>query len=445
MRCLLLLPFLALALRAAEPVAIPPLKFTHRTLANGLEVYAAADRGTPTVAINMWYHVGSKDDPVGRSGFAHLFEHIMFKGTKHTAPETIDRLTEDVGGFNNAYTADDVTVYYEVVPSNHLERLLWAEADRMATLKVDEKNFRSEREVVKQEYLQRVEAEPYGRFGEEIIKQSFAEHPYKRPTIGNIPELNAATIDDVRAFHATYYRPDNATLVVVGDFDPAQFDAWVDKYFAAIPKPTTPIPRVTVKEPARTAEQRRTQYEAGVPLPALAVTYLGPAARSADALALELAQEILTGGDSSRLYQKLVYEMQLAQSVKFVADLREDVGLLLFQVILASGKSVAETQLLLFAEIEKLAAEPVGAAELTKAKNRLLTARLHDRETSEGKATALAEAAVILGDAGRVNGELEKLQALTAADIQRVARAVFTKQNRLVLEWLPEVMKGAKK
>ena len=161
--------------------------------------------------------------------------------------------------------------------------------------------------------------------------------------------------------------------------------------------------------------------------------------------ALELAQEILTGGDSSRLYQKLVYEMQLAQSVKFVADLREDVGLLLFQVILASGKSVAETQLLLFAEIEKLAAEPVGAAELTKAKNRLLTARLHDRETSEGKATALAEAAVILGDAGRVNGELEKLQALTAADIQRVARAVFTKQNRLVLEWLPEVMKGAKK
>ena len=153
MRRLLFLPLLALRLHAAEPVTIPPIQFTHRTLANGLEVYAAQDHSTPTVAINVWYHVGSKDDPAGRSGFAHLFEHIMFKGTKRTKPETIDRLTEDVGGFNNAYTADDVTVYHEVVPSNHLERLLWAEADRMAGLTVDEKNFRSEREVVKQEYL----------------------------------------------------------------------------------------------------------------------------------------------------------------------------------------------------------------------------------------------------------------------------------------------------
>jgi zinc protease len=445
MRYLLFLPLLLVAAHAAEPVAIPPLKFTHRTLPNGLEVYAAPDHTTPTVAINVWYHVGSKDDPAGRSGFAHLFEHIMFKGTKYTKPETIDRLTEDVGGFNNAYTADDVTVYYEVVPSNHLERLLWAEADRMATLNVDDKNFRSEREVVKQEYLQRVEAEPYGRFGEEIIKKSFTDHPYKRPTIGNIPELNAATIDDVRAFHSTYYRPDNATLVVVGDFDPAQFDAWVDKYFGPIPKPTTAIPRVTIKEPSRKAEQRLTEYETAIPLPALAVTYLGPAARSEDALALELAQEILAGGDSSRLYQKLVYEKQLAQSVEFAADLREDVGLLIFQVILASGKSMAETQKALFGEIEKLAAEPVTAAELTKAKNRLLTARLHDRETSEGKAAALAEAAVILGDAERVNTELDRLQAVTAEDIQRVARANFTVKNRLILEDLPEAMKGAKK
>jgi len=445
MRRTLLLPFLVLTLRGAEPVAVPPLQFMHRTLANGLEVYAVPDHTTPTVAINVWYHVGSKDDPAGRSGFAHLFEHIMFKGTKHTKPETIDRLTEDVGGFNNAYTADDVTVYYEVVPSNHLERLLWAEADRMGTLNVDEKNFRSEREVVKQEYLQRVEAEPYGRFGEEIIKKSFAEHPYKRPTIGNIPELNAATIDDVRAFHATYYRPDNATLVVVGDFEPAQFDAWVEKYFAPIPKPAAPVPRVTVKEPARARAQRLLEHDANVPLPALAVTYLGPAARSEDALALEIAQEILAGGDSSRLYQRLVYEKQLAQSVEFVADLREDVGLLIFQIVLASGKKVADVERALFAEIEKFSAQPVSAAELTKAKNRLLTARLHERETCEGKASALAHAVIVLGDARRVDTDLARLQGVTAGDIQRAVRAVFTEQNRLVLEYLPESMKGAKK
>ena len=445
MRRLSLLPFLALTLQAAEPVAIPAMEFTHRTLANGLEVYAARDHGTPTVAINVWYHVGSKDDPAGRSGFAHLFEHIMFKGTKHMKPEMIDRLTEDVGGFNNAYTADDVTVYYEVVPSNHLERLLWAEAERMATLKVDEANFRSEREVVKQEFLQRVEAEPYGRFGEEIIKKSFAEHPYKRPTIGNIPELNAATIEDVRAFHATYYRPDNATLVVVGDFEAAQFDAWVDKYFGPVAKPAAPVPRVTVKEPARAKAQRLTEYDANVPLPALAVTYLGPAARSEDAPALEVAQEILAGGDSSRLYRLLVYEKLLAQSVEFQADLREDLGLLVFQVVLASGKKVADVERALFAEIEKIAAQPVSEAELAKAKNRLLTARLQERETCEGKATALAQAVLVLGDATRVNTDLARLQSVTVADVQRVLGAAFTEPNRLVLEWLPEAMKGAKK
>ena len=445
MRRILLLPFFALTLRSAEPVAIPPMQFTHRTLANGLEVYAAPDHATPTVAINVWYHVGSKDDPAGRSGFAHLFEHIMFKGTKHMKPEMIDRLTEDVGGFNNAYTADDVTVYYEVVPSNHLERLLWAEAERMATLNVDEKNFRSEREVVKQEYLQRVEAEPYGQFGEEIIKKSFVEHPYKRPTIGNIPELNAATIEDVRAFHATYYRPDNATLVVVGDFEPAQFDGWVDKYFGLVAKPAAPVPRVTVKEPARMKEQRLTEYDAQVPLPAVAVTYLGPAARSEDALAFEIAQEILAGGESSRLYQRLVYEKALAQSVEFQADLREDLGLLTFQVVLASGKKVADAERALFAEIEKIAAQPVSDAELVKAKNRLLTARLHERETCEGKATALAQAVLVLGDATRVNTDLARLQSVTAGDVQRVVCAAFTEPNRLVLEWLPEAMKGAKK
>ena len=445
MRRILLIPFLAMALHGAEPVAIPPMQFTHRTLANGLEVYASPDHATPTVAINVWYHVGSKDDPAGRSGFAHLFEHIMFKGTKHMKPEMIDRLTEDVGGFNNAYTADDVTVYYEVVPSNHLERLLWAEAERMATLNVDEGNFRSEREVVKQEYLQRVDAEPYGRFGEEIIKKSFAEHPYKRPTIGNIPELNAATIGDVRAFHATYYRPDNATLVVVGDFDAAQFDAWVDKYFGPIPKPAAPVPRVAVKEPPRAKSQRLTEYDAKVPLPALAVTYLGPAARSEDAPALELAQEILAGGDSSRLYRLLVYEKLLAQSVEFQADLREDLGLLVFQVVLASGKKVADVERALFAEIEKIAAQPVSDAELAKAKNRLLTARLHERETCEGRATALAQAVLVLGDATRVNTDLARLQAVTPADVQRVLGAVFTEPNRLVLEWLPEAMKGAMK
>jgi zinc protease len=435
---------LTLSLGAAEPVKVPPLAFTHRTLPNGLEVYAAVDHSTPNVAINVWYHVGSKDDPEGRSGFAHLFEHIMFKGTRHTRPETIDRLTDEVGGSNNAYTADDVTVYHEVVPANHLERLLWAEADRMAYLNVDEANFLSERDVVKQEYLQTVDADPYGRFSEDIIKKSFKVHPYKRPTIGNIPELNAATLADVRAFHDTYYRPDNATLIVVGDFQPAQLDAWVDKYFGPIPRPSGTVPRVTAKEPPRSQPQQSRQFDAAVPLPSVAVTYLGPAARSDDAAALAIAQEILAGGNSSRLYQRLVYEKQLAQSVDFQADLREDLGLLGFQVVLASGKTVAEVERALLEEIQKIAAHPVSAAELAKAKNRILTAKLHERETCVGKAAALGQAAVVLGDPHRVDTDLARLQAVTAADVQRVLRGVFTDPNRLVLECLPEAMKGAK-
>src|SRR5512145_1023334 len=211
---------------------MPQLKFTDRTLANGMRILTAADRSSPTVAIQVWYHVGSKDDPQSRSGFAHLFEHIMFKSTKNMKSEMMDRLTEDVGGFNNAFTNDDVTVYYEVVPSNYLQTLLWAEAERLSGLNVDDPNFKSERDVVKEEFRQGVLAPPYGRFEYLLQERSFAEHPYKRPTIGSIEDLDAAALVDVQEFHKTYYRPDNATLVVVGDFDQAQLDAWVDKYFA---------------------------------------------------------------------------------------------------------------------------------------------------------------------------------------------------------------------
>src|SRR6266404_7391049 len=207
---------------------LPRIDYRERTLANGLRVLSVADKSSPSVAINVWYHVGSKDDPDQRSGFAHLFEHIMFKSTKNMKSEMMDRLTEDVGGMNNAFTADDMTVYYEVVPSNYLETLLWAEGDRLSGLNVDDPNFKSERDVVKEEYRQSVLAPPYGKFSHLLQEKSFIQHPYKRPTIGSIEDLDAATLKDVQQFHSTYYRPDNATLVIVGDFEPKQLDAWVD-------------------------------------------------------------------------------------------------------------------------------------------------------------------------------------------------------------------------
>src|SRR4051812_44918555 len=298
---------------AAPALTVPPLDFRERVLGNGLRVVTLEDHSSPTVSVQLWYEVGGKDDPIGRSGFAHLFEHLMFKSTKHLKSEQFDRMTEDVGGYNNASTREDVTNFFEVVPSNHLERLLWAEAERMVNLDVNEANFKSERSVVEEEYRQRVLANPYGRFYESFAPHSYAVHPYKRGTIGNIDQLEAASLDDVRTFHRTFYRPDNAILLVAGDFDPKQVDAWVDKYFGAIPKPATPLPRVSATEPARTRDVRVRETGPNVPLPAVAITWLAPPARSPDVAALKVAAAILGNGESSRINQALVYRAQMAQ------------------------------------------------------------------------------------------------------------------------------------
>lgn len=419
---------------------MPQMKFTDRTLANGMRVLSAPDSSSPTVAIQVWYHVGSKDDPQSRSGFAHLFEHIMFKSTKNMKSEMMDRLTEDVGGFNNAFTADDVTVYFEVVPSNYLETLLWAEADRLSALNVDDPNFKSERDVVKEEFRQGVLAPPYGRFFYLLQQRSFAEHPYKRPGIGSIEDLDAASLKDVQEFHTTYYRPDNATLVVVGDFDQKQFDAWVDKYFAPIPKPNRPLPRVQVKEPVRKGEMRFTEYGSN-DLPAIGLSYLTPRQADADSDALRVANAILSTGESSRLYNSLVYQQQLAAEASSAADVREDVSLFVLTAVLSEGKKPEDAEKSLLAEIKKLQDAPVSAAELEKAKNQIITDQLRQRETSNGKALALGEAAVLLGDPARVNTDLARLQAVTAADVQRVMKKYFTDTNRMVLYYLPEASK----
>ncbi|HJU91821.1 MAG TPA: pitrilysin family protein, partial [Pyrinomonadaceae bacterium] len=338
---------------------MPQLKYSDRTLPNGLRVLSAPDNSSPTVAIQVWYHVGSKDDPVKRSGFAHLFEHLMFKSTKNMKSEMMDRLTEDVGGFNNAFTSDDVTVYFEVVPSNYLQTLLWAEADRLSGLNVDDANFKSEADVVKEEYRQGVEAPPYGRFEYLLQEKSFLEHPYKRPTIGSIADLTAASLKDVQEFHTTYYRPDNATLVVVGDFDQAQLDAWVDKYFAPIAKPARPLPRVQVKEPPRKSEIRLTEYGKN-DLPAVGLTFLTTHMADSDSDVLRVADAILSAGESSRLYNALVYNQQLAAEINSSAEAREDAGLFVLLAILSEGKKPADAEKSLLAEIKKLQDAPVS-------------------------------------------------------------------------------------
>ena len=428
---------------AASQTRVPPINFKERTLANGLRVYAAQARSSPTVAIQVWYKVGSKDDPDKRSGFAHLFEHLMFKSSKNMKDEMMDRLTEDVGGWNNASTSDDVTNYYEVVPSNYLETLLWAEADRMSSLNVTDKNFPSERDVVKEEFNTSVLAPPYGRLFYAIDKDSFTTHPYRRPTIGSKEDLDAATLEDVKAFHKTFYRPDNAVLIVVGDFDAKQLDGWIDKYFARIAKPSGEVPRVTVKEPERTAEKRFNETGPNVPLPAVALTYLAPPISSPNADVLRVAQSILSNGESSRLYQSLVYTQQLAAEAFASASLRQDPGYFAFGAILASDKKVEDAERALLAEIKKMQDAPVTKAELEKAINQLVADQLRERETNSGKAFAIGSAAVLMGDARRVNTDISRLQAVTAADIQRVMKMYFTDANRVVITYHAEAQQPA--
>jgi len=429
-----------------EPEAeIKKLSFNHTNLQNGLEIYSIEDHSSPTVAVQVWYHVGSKDDPDGRSGFAHLFEHMMFKGNEHLTPNTFEELTENVGGENNAYTAPDVTVYHEVVPSNYLEPVLWAEAERMSSLALNDANFNSERDVVKEEYRQRILANPYGEFSLAIDQESFAAHPYKRPSIGNITELDAAQLPEVKAFHSTFYRPDNATLVVVGDFKASDLETWTKKYFGPIPKPTTKIPRVAVVEPPRKEDRHEVLSSAKAPLPAFAVTYLAPSVRSKDEPALDLAEEILSGGQSSRLYQSLVYEQQVAQRASFDADLREDLGLLTFRVIVASGKSLPEAEKSLNDQIEKILRDGVTEAELDKAKNRFLTGKLMERETNNGKASALGEAAVIYRDPNHINTDLARYQAVTTSEVKDVLSKYLAGKKQIVIEYLPEAKKEAGK
>jgi zinc protease len=427
------------AVAATTPaVTVPPLEFRERVLANGLRVVSLEDHTSPTVSVQVWYMVGGRDDPPGRSGFAHLFEHLMFKSTKYLKAEQFDRLTEDVGGMNNATTREDVTYYYEVVPSNHLERLLWAEAERMQNLDVVDANFASERSVVQEEYRQRVLASPYGRFYESFNPSSYAAHPYRRGVIGNIDELNASSLDDVRAFHRTFYRPDNAVLIVTGDFDPKELDAWVDKYFAPIGKPSSPIPRVTTAEPARTKDARYTVTGPDVALPAVALTWLGPPSDSPDAAALKVAAAILGSGESSRLNQALVYRAQIAQAASFGNDVRVDPGLVIAYAVAAKGVSPDTLVKALKAEIDRLARKPIPASELAKIKTQLLTHALDERQTPLGKGEALGEAITYHGDASYVNRELDELMAVTAADVQRVLRKYVLDAKQVTIEYVQD-------
>ncbi|PZO03418.1 MAG: peptidase M16 [Alphaproteobacteria bacterium] len=427
----------AAAASAPAGVTVPPLGFQERTLPNGLKVYTARDTSTSNVTVQVWYRVGSKDDPQDRSGFAHLFEHLMFKATENFPDETFDRLTEDVGGNNNAFTSNDVTAYFETIPANHLERLIFAEASRLGSLVVNEDVFESERDVVKEEYRQGVLASPYGRLFSVFMPATlYQDHPYRRTTIGSIENLDAAIIEDVRRFHATFYRPDNAYLIVAGNFDQAQLDGWIDQYFAPLTNPDRPLPTNDVREPEPTGPRDVTYHAPNVPLPAVVLAWPTVRYDNPDRAALTVLDGILSTGESSRLYRALVYDQQITSQTGSSLDASQQAGTLYAYAIMADGKTPDEGLVALRAEAAKLRDAPVTDAELAEAKNELIAAALRERETVEDRASVLGWSLINTGDAATADREIASLQAVTAADIQRVARRYLTDQRSIAIRYL---------
>ena len=418
--------------------AVPPPKLQYElsTLANGLTVVLSEDHSTPIVHVQLWYHVGSKNERPGRTGFAHLFEHLMFKGSKNIEPEAHTSFISSVGGRSNAYTTEDETVFWETVPEQYLPLALWLEADRMATLRVDKDTFVNEREVVKEERRMRVDNQPYGRLNEIIYDQAFTMHPYKHPTVGSMQDLEAASVDNVRDFYNTYYVPENATLVLVGDFDPAQAKELVDRYMGRVPKASRPVPRDIPKEPPQTAE-RRVVIEEPWPLPAVVVAHHITYDGNPDSYPLHIASKVLSDGQSSRIYQKLVYEKQLAVAAFGSSNLIEDPSLFYAVAIVQPGHRPEEAVDALIAELDRLKTEPISDHDLQRSKNQFARDYILNRESNQQKALQLGHAVVIHHDITTADGEFDIFKNITAADVQRVARTYFTPANRIVITIMP--------
>jgi zinc protease len=427
------------ALHPAARAATRPtrLDYTMTTLGNGMQVVLLEDHSTPIVHAEIWYHVGSKNEKAGRTGFAHLFEHMMFKGSKNVEPEGHPSWISSIGGQSNAYTTEDATVFWETVPAQYLPLVLWLEADRLATLRIEDDVFKTEREIVKEERRMRIDNQPYGRLNELIYDQAFTVHPYKHPTIGSMKDLEAASINDVRDFFRTYYVPNNATLVLVGDFNTKEAQDLVAKYLGRVPKSDRPVPRDIPKEPPQTNE-RRVKLEEAWPLPAVVVAHHITFDGDPDSYPLHIASKVLSDGQSSRIYRTLVYEKQIALAAFGGGNIIEDPNLFYAVAIVQPGHTTEEAIDALIAELDQLRNEPITPAELQQAKNQFARDYIFSRESNKDKAMQLGHAAVIHNDIKTADGEFDIFMNITQADVQRVARKYFTPENRLVMTIMPK-------
>jgi zinc protease len=422
------------ATKGADAIRIP---FERMTLPNGLEVILSPDHTIPQVAVDVWYHVGSKNEVPGRTGFAHMFEHVMFTGSGHVPYGMHDRLTEGVGGNNNGSTTNDRTNYYESVPSNYLESALWLESDRMGFLldKLDDAKFAAQRDIVQNERRQGTDNQPYGRAFEIMTTALYPEsNPYSWPVVGYIADLQKAGVEDVKNFFRLYYAPSNATLTVVGDFDPAQAKPLMTKYFGDL-KHGTPIVRPKVTAPVL-ASEKRLAFEDRVQVPRLYVAWPSVGDDNEDTNALQFLAQVLSGPRTARLTKALVYDLQTAASVNAFDDSNENAGSFIVTITPRPGHSLTEVEATADSIIDRLKREGPTADEMAKATAGLEFGFVSQLQSNLGKAEILADGLVFHGDAAYFKTEYARLKAVTAADVKRVANKYIV-PGRVVLSIVP--------
>jgi len=413
------------------------IPFESYKLPNGLTVILARDETTPTVAVNVWYHVGSKNEMPGRTGFAHLFEHVMFTGAGHTPYGIHDKLTEGVGGSNNGTTSNDRTTYYETIPSNYLESTLWLESDRMGFLldALDTAKLNAQRDVVKNERRQSVDNQPYGLANEILMRSLYPpSHPYSWSVIGSMADLSAASEKDVKDFFRLYYAPNNAILSIAGDFDIDQARAWVTRYFGDIPE-GDPITRPAAP-PVTLDSEIRLVYEDRVQVPRLYIAWPTVGETSEDRFALSVLDAITSGPRTARLSKALVYDQQSAVTVTTRQDSNEDAGEWLLTITPRPGHSLTELEAAADAILESLKTEGPTAEEIQRATASLEFDFLNGLQSNLGKSFTLADGAGFHNDPGYFQTEYQKMLSVTPADVQRVAQKYLT-NGRVVLSVVP--------
>lgn len=428
----------SMSARAVAPsdrqVQIPIQQFT---LKNGLRVVLSEDHAAPTVSLCITYDVGSRNEQAGRTGFAHLFEHMMFQGSENVGKGEHLILVQVNGGDVNGSTSDDATNYYERVPANQLDMALFLESDRMRALRVSQANLDNQRNTVQEERRLRMDNQPYGKTGEILEGLAYDNFAYKHSTMGSMEDLNAASLDDVSKFFKTYYAPNNAVLTLVGDIKAPEALAKIRKYFEDIPAQPAP-PAVDMAEPLQTAERRSQVEDSFARLPRLDIVYKTVPANTPDWYALDMLGDILFGGQSSRLYQKLVKEKAVALQVAGGIDLRRGPALFQAFALLRPGQDSGEVEKLMYEEFERVKNEGVTQAEMDKVRTQDRLQQARSLTSTLGRARMLGLYSVYFHDPGLVNTMLANYNEVTSADIERVARQYLGPTQRTVLLTTPK-------